>query len=408
MARSDAPPIAVFIIALLCTGCTGKIEQFMSESTNQFAFDLYKAVQSHSENVVVSPISLQIILALMQQGARNTTTAEIAGVLQHSVPNALLLEGYKSLITDLRSPVLKIVTKMFIEKTSKVFPDFQSIASNYFLSEIRGLDFKGNPEGSRVKINDWIEEHTYDKIKDLFPSGSLTSSTRLVLANAVYLKALWKYPFDKMFTREGQFFISSDEVVTVQMMALVQESLPHMYSIKLKSQMIELPYKEEGYRMVIILPDDYNGLAALESKLTYTDFFTEASKLVRKEIDVFLPRFKVEESMDLAEILRKMGMPTAFSNSADFSRISNEALKIDKVIQKALIEVTEEGTEVAIGSAFSVQLVSLPRRVRCNHPFIYMILKGNTILFVGRLLRPMSQAEKTRIVFPEEPMSRFV
>ncbi|CAH1394835.1 unnamed protein product [Nezara viridula] len=390
MARSDVPSIAVFLIALMCLGCTKQIEKFMSESTNRFAFNLYKALQSYSENVVVSPISLQIILALVQQGSRNTTEAEIARVLYHSESNAVLLEGYRSLITDLRSPVLKIASKMFLEKTSKISPDFQSIASNYFLSDIRGLDFKGNPEGSREKINDWIEEYTYDKIKNLFPSGSLTPSTRLVLANAVYLKALWKYPFDKMNTREGHFFISSNEVVVVQMMALVQESLPHMYSMKLKSQIVELPYQEEGYRMIIILPDDYNGLASLESKLTYNDFFAEVSRLVRKEIDVYLPRFKVEENMDLVRVLQKMGMPTAFSNLADFSRISNESLKIDKVTQKALIEVNEEGTEAAAGSAFSFQLVSLPRRMRCNHPFIYLILKGDTILFIGRLLRPLS------------------
>lgn len=252
------------------------------------------------------------------------------------------------------------------------------------------MDFSGNPEGSRNKINDWIEEHTNDKITNLFPSGSFTPSTRLVLANAVYLKALWKYPFDKLITSKGQFFTSPTEVITVPMMSLIQESLPHTYSTKFKSQIIELPYQEEGYRMIIILPDDYNGLASLESKLTYTDFYAELSRLLQKQIDVFLPRFKVEESMDLVEILKRLGMTTAFSNSANFSRISNEEFKIDKVTQKALIEVDEEGTEATAGSAFSIQLASLPRRVRCNHPFIYLILKEDTILFLGRLLRPNS------------------
>nr|XP_006219790.2 serpin B3-like isoform X1 [Vicugna pacos] len=266
-----------------------------------------------------------------------------------------------------------------------------------YLASVESTDFANAPEESRQMINSWVERQTNEKIKDLFPNGSIDSSTILVLVNAIYFKGQWQQKFKEENTVEEKFWLSKDRSKSVQMMKETKDfNFTSLEDMQVK--ILEIPYKGEELSMMLLLPNEVDGLQKLEDKLTAEKLleWTSSQNMWKSQVDLHLPRFKVEESYDLKAILVALGVVDAFSSrDADFSGMTRKhSLVVSQAVHKSFVEVNEEGTEAAAATGITVGATSIstPRyeHFHCDHPFLFFIRhnKTNSILFLGRVSSP--------------------
>jgi serpin B len=287
---------------------------------------------------------------------------------------------------------LSMANRLWGQQGYEFLPAFLQTTRDYYAAELAQVDFVNAAEAVRQEINEWVEEKTNDKIKDLIPQNVLDEMTRLVLTNAIYFKGDWASQFDEKATRDAPFSASSDNKVTVPMM---YQKGKFKYGEFDEIQVLELPYKSGDLSMLVLLPKAVDGLPALEAKLTTENLNKWTSDLSKREIDVYLPKFKMTSQFRLKDVLSSMGMPSAFDPMvADFSGMNGKTdLYISAVIHKAFVDVNEEGTEAAAATAVvvaedpSVQIIPT---FRADHPFIFLIRDNRTgsILFIGRVTNP--------------------
>ncbi|KAL9985006.1 hypothetical protein ACROYT_G007359 [Oculina patagonica] len=381
----------------------------VAKAANQFAVDLHKCLADGNEfareNLFYSPASLLIALAMTSYGARGNTAAEILKVLHvASVSSADLNESMKNFIDAINGASdednkLLTANRLFVQKSFEILEAFKEGTREFYDAELALVDYITNVEKAREEINCWVEEKTNDKIKDLIPSGMLSSDTRLTLVNAIYFKGLWLDKFKKEATFPGSFFVTQNEEIKVQMMHQ-KADFKYSKSEKLACQILEMPYTGKKMSMVIYLPNETQGLAKLEEKMTYDNLHESLSLLdesvLMVEVEVFLPKFKLTQQFDLNNILTKMGAKEMFiPGKADLSGISTEPLFVSKVVHKAFVEVNEEGTEAAAATGVGVNLTSfhpMPT-FKADHPFLFLIRHNSSgaILFLGRLMKPSNE-----------------
>src|SRR6218665_432093 len=250
-------------------------------------------------------------------------------------------------------------------------------------------------------INEWVEDNTNQKIKDIVSPMSVDASTVLVLINAIYLKSAWKNQFKEFNTQEADFLFSKDETIKVQLMFQKLKGACYCYSSDLSCQVLKLPYKSGALSMFILLPNkSSSSLEDLEKKLTADHLFNVDSGFRQHpDVNLWLPKFKMEENLELKEILSDLGMKSIFkSGSADLSGIDgSKHLYASAVVHKAFVDVNEEGTEAAAATAMVMELECCrtveqedPVEFRADHPFLFFIREERTkaILFLGRAVAP--------------------
>jgi len=368
---------------------------------NQFAVDLYKNLASQEGNLLMSPYSVSGALAMTYAGARGETETEMADTLHFTLPQDRLHAAYGSVMKRLngddpdRAYSLNVANRLWGQKGYGFMPKFLTVTRENYGAELAQVDYGGAAEAARVEINRWVEEMTQEKIKDLIPSGVLDSLTRLVLTNAIYFKGDWKYQFDKKYTRDLPFTVSASERVDTPMM---YQKAKFGYAEFPELQVLEMPYSGDELSMVVLLPKKVDGLSAIEEELTLEKIQGWTGRLWKRDVRVYLPRFKMTCQFGLNKTLADMGMPQAFSRTSDFSGMNGQRnLYISAVIHKAFIDVNEEGTEAAAATAVVMTLRSArPGPVipmfRADHPFIFLLKDKQTdsILFVGRVEKPES------------------
>ncbi|OQV19908.1 Serpin B8 [Hypsibius exemplaris] len=388
---------AILVVVAATVGLSAGLQ-----APNKFAVELYKSVAKTGgpdKNVALSPFSAEAALTMTYVGAAGTTKSELASVLGLGDDGvASLARNFKSINAGSQDYVLQSANGIFLEKTYEILSEFRSSVMDDFGANISTVDFVKQADQSRVRINSFVEEKTNNKIRDLFPAGSLDSDTRLVLVNAVYFKAQWSNQFKKEQTNSQPFTLTNGQQKQVQLMDLGKEWVPYAVSAELGgAQVVELNYQGYDTSMVVILPKKQTGLKALEGLLNATSLNKTLEKLSENQVHVFLPKFKISADYQLVENLKAIGIKTAFQNGADFSAISRRGnLKISKVVQKVFINVDENGTEAA--AATGVQAVTYMLRTsnrepdvfRADRPFIYLIRhkETNSILFLGKVADP--------------------
>lgn len=374
---------------------------FGAEATNKFALDLHKCLTDASENLFYSPASLLIALAMTSLGARGNTASEIMKVLHvASVSSADLNESMKKFIDSLNGASdennkLLTANRLFVQKSFEILKSFQEGTREFYHAEIALVDYVANVEKAREEINQWVEQQTNDKIKDLIPAGMLSSDTRLTLVNAIYFKSVWQEKFKKGETFPGSFFLSQNEEIKVEMMHQ-EADFKLVESQDLACLILEMPYLGNKLSMVIFLPNEIDGLAKLEDKITYDSLQQSFSLLDTSvdEVEVIFPKFKLTQQFELNDILAKMGAEEMFiPGKADLSGISPEPLFVSQVVHKAFVEVNEEGTEAGAATAIGVNVMSMPLpkpMFKADHPFLFVIRhnESGAILFLGRLVKP--------------------
>ncbi|XP_021054074.1 serpin B4-like isoform X2 [Mus pahari] len=385
-----------------------------AEATTKFTLELYRQLRESDNNIFYSPISMMTALAMLQLGAKGNTEQQIEKVLQfnettkktteksahcHVSDEGNVHEQFQKLMTQLNKSSdaydLKAANSIYGAKDFPFLQTFLEDIKEYYQANVESLDFEHAAEESEKKINSWVESQTNGKIKDLFPSGSLSSSTILVLVNAVYFKGQWNHKFDKKHTTEEKFWLNKNTSKPVQMMKQNIE-FNFMFLEDVKAKIVEIPYKGKELSMFVLLPVEIDGLKKIEEQLTADKLleWTRAENMYMTELHLCLPRFKVEEKYDLPVPLEHMGMVDAFDpQKADFSGMSStQGLVVSRVLHKSFVEVNEEGTEAAAATGVEIGLTSAPIQEDfcCDHPFLFFIKhsKTNSILFFGRMSSP--------------------
>ncbi|XP_070276525.1 serpin B3 [Myotis yumanensis] len=387
----------------------------LSEANTRFAYDLFQLFRkSTNENIFYSPLSITSALAMVYLGSQKRTASEIQKVLHFNevientkggTTRAQVEESrnvhqqFQKLLTELNKPTdaykLSLANRLYGDKKFQFFQEYLDNVKKFYLASVESADFSNATEETRKMINSWVESQTNEKIKNLFPEGSLDSSTILVLVNAIYFKGQWNEKFDPKKTEQGQFWLNKDTSKVVQMM-----KQSHMFKFAsledMQAKILEIPYKDKDLSMVLLLPNEIDGLQQLEDKLTAEKLieWTSSRNMSMSHVHVHLPRFKVEQSFELQVTMKALGMVDAFSSQdADFSGMSGSGdLVISAMIHKSFVEVTEEGTEAAAATGIGISVTSVPNyeMFHCDHPFLFLIKhnKTNSILFFGRFSSP--------------------
>ncbi|XP_050986639.1 leukocyte elastase inhibitor-like isoform X2 [Labeo rohita] len=344
--------------------------------------------------------------SMMQQTQKFELPSELKKQAQ-SAPGQMTEEqihcSFKKLMSELNKPgvpyALSLANRLYGEQSYQFVEKFLNDAKRYYEAGLEKVDFIKKSDAARVDINKWVEKKTQEKIKDLLPNGSIDAMTRLVLVNAIYFKGNWKEKFPKEATTDGQFKLNKTQSKPVKMMNQTAE-FPFASIPEMNSQVLELPYVGKNLSMLIILPneiqDTTTGLQKLEKALTYEKLmeWTRPEIMHQQEVQVSLPRFKMEQTYDMKDLLISMGMEDVFDlQKVNLSGMSpNNNLVVSKVIHKAFVEVNEEGTEAAAATGITVMLMCLkiPQVFNADHPFLFFIRHNPTksILFHGRFCSP--------------------
>jgi serine protease inhibitor len=368
------------------------------EGNNRFALDLYGRLRDRPGNLFMSPYSLSTALAMTYAGARGETAEQMAATLHLSLPPGTLHAAFAALERqikggDRRPYKLSVANALWGQEGEDFLPDFLKLLAENYEAGLRQVDFRSVEQACRT-INNWVEEQTGGKIKDLLQPPHLSPNTSLVLTNAIYFKGDWASPFPKGATKDEMFAVTEDKRVPVPMMHRTGRL---NYRDGGDFHVLDLPYAGNDLSMVILLPKKVDGLARFEESLTSEKLSAWLAKLGPHRVDVALPKFKVEAGFELQKALPAMGMTLAFTRSADFSGIDGKRdLFISAVIHKAFVDVNEEGTEAAAATAVVIArpaAVVRPEPVvefRADHPFAFLIRhnRSGSILFLGRVTNP--------------------
>ncbi len=391
-------PIAAVTTSKQYSSANASDNASIANSINNFTFKAYSLLSNESGNLFFSPFSISTALSMAAEGAGGKTLEEMRNILELSNDSSANRKGFESLLNSLNaknaSYNLSIADAIWIEKTFSIKQEFSNVLSTYYYASAQQADFANNPDGERTNINSWVASKTNNKILDLIPQGGLNSYTRLVIVDAIYFKGNWAQQFNKSETQNATFFISQSKNVSVPMMHLSKSENASYYSDN-ELKALEMDYQGDNLSMLILLPN--HSLSEVEAGLSSIKISDIRAQLVRQPVQVWLPKFSMTKSKEMSDLLKELGMKSAFGPyTADFSGInSTEGLYISNVFHKAFINVDETGTEAAAATGVVIGITSIEilPEFRADHPFLFFIIDKHTgsILFMGRVADPTGE-----------------
>lgn len=362
---------------------------------NNFAFDIFKPIVGGvkgSENIMISPFSITSALSMVLNGAAGETFNAVRHTLRFDEKtlqdiNETYLKMLEEMIPVDPRVTMEIANSVWIEKRLIVKQTYVGALKNWYMAEARNIDAS---DANAVNIvNGWIEEKTHERIKDML--DYLSPDLAMLLINAIYFDGMWRYQFDKADTHNKPFYITPDSPAEVPMM-YQENNFAVTHSVN--ATLIELPYGQGNYSMVVMLPDENVSLSEVAETLnseSWSEWMLALSGGTT-EVRLSLPRFEYEYKRELKDDLALMGMGIAFTGAADFSNITDQDIFISRVLHQTFIKTDEEGTEAAAATVVEFRFTSMPSLtvVNVNHPFIYIIRETTTgtILFMGRVVDP--------------------
>jgi serpin B len=415
--------LIVFAASLASVARAATNFDLAAKATNELAVELHRQLATGDENLCVSPYSIQSALAMTYIGADGETRTEMARVLHFPTNDGVVPASFFALQRSLQEmsaktaelvqqskkfggpsePItLHIANRLFAQKGYQFRDAFLSLIKQYFGGAFELVDFIADPAAATQRINKSVLDQTHDRIRDLIPEKALNKTTRLVLANALYLKAPWASEFSQNATRPELFFVHGGGPTDVPMMRKTSHDFG--YARHEGFTVVSLPYAGNDLQFLVLLPDEVNGLRVLESKLT-AEILAKCAKLEKRDVDLHLPKFKLEPpTMTLADKFEALGMKTAFDKpqgSANFDKMAprkpDDYLYISQIFHKTFIAVDEKGTEAAAATAVAMLAGTAlrsppppPIEVKVDRPFVYAIqhVPTGVCLFLGRVTDP--------------------
>ncbi|KAM4693825.1 neuroserpin [Discoglossus pictus] len=394
--------LSLFSLAVLQTALIAT--NVHDETITDLSVKVYHELRAikEDENIFFSPLSIAIALGMVELGAHGSSLKEIRHALGYDkLKNGEEFSLFKDLsnmmTTQERHYVLSIANSLYLQNGFHINDKFIQLMKKYFKAEVENVDFS---QGSSVAnhINAWVENHTNNRVHDLFSSEDFTELTKLVLVNAIYFKGNWKSQFRPENTRTFSFTKDDESEVQVPMMYQKGEFYYGEFTDGSNEaggvyQVLEMPYEGDEVSLMIILSRQEVPLATLEPLVKSTLIDEWANSVKKQKVEVYLPRFKVEEMVNLKDILKRLGIREIFSRQADLSAISeNKDLYVDKVVHKAFLEINEDGSEAAAASGMiaNSRMAVLYPQVIIDHPFFFLIRNRiiGSVLFMGRVMHP--------------------
>lgn len=376
------------------------------QGNNDFAFSLYGAASKAQPegNLFFSPFSVSAAFGMTWAGAAGETADQMRTAL--SIPEgdaAVYHESFGALIRDLsgehagRGYQLYLADRLFGQTGMPFEKPFTDLVKKDYAAPLDSIDY-ASPDVAVSHINQWVSDNTKKKIPELLTTEQVNSDTRLVLANAIYFKAHWATEFNPSNTHDAAFHLQGGGAVQAPMMTLSGDKVlmggdPTGDPSGDHVQVMEKKYADGDLSMVVLLPSSADGLPALEAKLSRAYVDGLLANAYETEAQVSLPRWESGLELPLTQLLKDMGMTSAFdSEKADFSNIAgpSSGLYLSFAVHKAFVHVDEEGTEAAAATAVGMNDLGEPEPFVADHPFVYLIrdrLTGS-ILFVGRMTDP--------------------
>lgn len=364
-----------------------------------FSVDMYHSLRSgQPDNFIYSQASISTALAMLYAGAATTTAEQMADTLHFSLPRPRLHAAFNKLDLALSTPPsngnsnafqLEFANSVWVQKDLGVLPTYLDTLAENYGAGLYLEDFRSAPDTARVNINKWVEASTSNQIPTLFPRGTISSDTRVVVANAVYFHGDWKVQFLKDSPTQV-FHTLTGDVMVPTMRGVGNASLWNGPGWNAAV----LDYVGDTTSMIVVVPDA-GTFTTFESSLTAEKLETIfAGVRPSGGADIFMPRFKFATDVSLTEILAALGMPVAFSDLADFSGITGDrSLSLQVVLHKALINVDEKGTTASAATGGGAGVTSSPPTLVVDRPFLFFIRHNPTsaILFQGRVVDPSKQ-----------------
>jgi serpin B len=410
------PAAAVLLASALSAADLSKTA---ASTVNDLGIDLLAHAAKPQENTAFSPYSIQIALAMTYAGAEGETRAQMAKVLHYSdtdVPRSFAaLQAALAKLTDRTAKLatqskksggpsepitVNVANRLFGQQGYDFRPAFVNLLNKTFAAPLETLDFVKDPASCAKHINAWVKKETRDRIQELISTNALNKDTRLVLANAIYLKAPWAKEFRGDETRPRPFHLAGGQSIDVPTMTREDS---YGYAKHEEFVAVAIPYSGGDLQLLLLLPETATGLPALESKLTPA-LLMECARIKSEDLALYLPKFKLEPPVfALRETLEALGMENAFDvpqGSANFDGIAprrpNDYLYISDVFHKTFVEADEKGTEAAAATAVVMMRATAhlekpkPIEVRIDRPFLFAIQHrpSGACLFLGRVVDP--------------------
>lgn len=368
------------------------------EAENEFGFELFRKIfasEMEYENIMVSPFSVSLALAMTYNGAGGETkkameeTLKLYGLTPEEINTSyqMLLKALKSLD---KKVILEIANAIFYRDNFHVESEFISTNKKYYDAEVSALNF-GSPN-ALTTINDWVANKTHDKIDKIL--DNISGEQIMFLINAIYFKGIWQSEFDKKNTVKKDFYLENGSTVKTDFM---QQENSVLFSSNEIFQAVQLPYGQGNYTMYVFLPQSGKSLQDIMENLGKESWKNWDENFMERNVDVELPKFKFEYELTMNEVLTDMGMGIAFTRDvADFTGINRGGgLNIDYVKHKSFIEVNEEGTEAAAVTVVAIEFTSVGGTSKVpfyvNRPFLFAITEKSTgaVLFMGTVKNPL-------------------
>lgn len=404
--RQDTLFYVVLISAILTAGCGNDTSDPRSQSeevqavvqgNSAFAIDLYQQLRHADGNLFFSPYSISTAFAMTYAGARGETEKQMAQTLHFSLDQETLHPALATVQASLNQSnqagaTLHIANSLWPRNGHALLDNYLSLTKKCYGVSISPVDY-AQPQQASDTINQWIRENTAGKIDQVLAPGAIDDLTEMILVNAIYFKGTWQHQFHPGLTGPNAFYLTNETPIKTPMM---MQTAKVLYAETNGLQILQLPYDGARLSMLVLLPQETEGLARLEMRLSAENIERWKAQLGKTKVRIGLPKFTLRASFRLDETLKTMGMTEAFAwPGADFSGLTGAPdLYLNMAIHSAFVEVNEEGTEAAattiVGAVRSRGRRTGPPRFWADHPFLFLIQEHSTgtILFIGRVIDP--------------------
>ncbi|KAI5353976.1 hypothetical protein L3X38_006870 [Prunus dulcis] len=376
---------------------------------NDVALGLTKKLlqtEGKESNLVYSPLSIHVVLSLIAAGSKGPTQDQLLSFLKSKSAdhlNSFAAELVSVLFSDgspSGGPLLSFANGVWVDRSLPLKPSFKQVVDTAYKAALSQVDFQTNAAEVASGVNSWAEKETSGLIKEILPSGSVDSSTRLIFANALYFKGAWNEKFDASTTKEHDFHLLDGSTVKAPFMTSKKKQFVSSYD---GFTVLGLPYKQgedkRRFSMHVFLPEAKDGLPSLVEKLGSESGFLDRH-LPKQQVEVGdfkLPKFKISFGFEASNVLKGLGVVLPFSGGGLTGMVDSpvgQNLYVSSIFHKSFIEVNEEGTEAAAASAGVIKLRGLPITTDfvADHPFLFLIREEltGTVMFIGHVLNPLA------------------
>jgi serine protease inhibitor len=363
---------------------------------NAYSFKYYSLFNEANENLVLSPFGVSTCMAMAYIGSEGKTQQVIAHQMNFITPFGVLF-GFKQLIKRLQiyksnDINLLIGNALWLNREIEVQKKYKNLLKVNFASHVEDITFEQDEENNSKSINRWVKKSSNYNILNIIKPENIDKDDKLFFTNFVYLNGDWDNPFNEQFTSKDDFYESDSSKIKVDFM---NQTSYLKYNENDIFQIIELPYSGKNISMIVLLPKKHSDLDSLEKSLNSVNFDFWTSELYVKLVNVSIPKFRIEFLQDIAPVISSNGCELAFSDKADFSRITNNPVYISKIFQKTTIVVEENKNnnlteQILLPEQSNKNKDNSVMEFKANQPFLFIIKDNinNSILLLGKVVTP--------------------